>query len=217
MTEIYGHTVGEVWIQYLRNVIENGDYYYDEGERILELSDVVLTVENDEENDWILQKYADQGLKELYLKKMQTKEIVKELNASYGQRIYDQLGVNQYEWCLQRLRRKPESKAATMALLLPDDPGPRIPCLDVVDFKLRNGVLETKTFFRNQNAMNAYGNLCALFWLSGCMSKDLSVDRGKLTCFIANGHIYDYRLEDARSIISDVVGQGYDDANKNET
>ena len=63
MTEIYGHTVGEVWIQYLRNVIENGDYYYDEGERILELSDVVLTVENDEENDWILQKYADQGLK----------------------------------------------------------------------------------------------------------------------------------------------------------
>lgn len=83
MTEIYGSTVGEVWIKYLQNVIENGDYYHDEGEHILELSDIVLTVENDEENDWILQKYGDQHLKELYLKKMQTKEIVKELNASY--------------------------------------------------------------------------------------------------------------------------------------
>ena len=217
MIEIYGSTVGEVWIKYLQNVVENGDYYHDEGEPILELSDIVLTVENDEENDWILQKYADQNLKELYLKKMQTKEIVKELNASYGQRIYDQLGVNQYEWCLQRLRRKPESKAATMALLLPDDPGPRIPCLDVVDFKLRNGVLATKTFFRSQNAMNAYGNLCALFWLSNCMAEDLSVERGKLTCFISNGHIYSYKLEDARRIIEDMGRQGFTDVNKNET
>lgn len=217
MREIYGCTVGEVWIKYLRNVIENGDYYHDEGERILELSDIVLTVENDEENDWILQKYADQHLKELYLKKMQTKEIVKELNASYGQRIYDQLGINQYEWCLQRLRKKPESKAATMALLLPDDPGPRIPCLDVVDFKLRNGKLQTKTFFRSQNAMNAYGNLCALFWLSNCMAEDLSVERGKLTCFISNGHIYDYKLEEGRRIILDMEGKEAYDADGNET
>lgn len=213
MREIYGRTVGGVWIKYLRSVIENGDYYHDEEERILELRDIVLIVENDEENDWILQKYADQRLKELYLKKMQTKEIVEELNASYGQRIYDQLGVNQYEWCLQRLRQKPESKAATMALLLPDDPGPRIPCLDVVDFKLRNEVLETKTFFRSQNAMNAYGNLCALFWLSNCMAEDLSVERGKLTCFISSGHIYDNMLEDARRIVLDMEGRGFYDVN----
>jgi len=175
---IMGATVGEAWVRYLRWVIKFGEYYYDEDDKILELNDIVLSIDDDIENDPILEKYADMHLKELYLQKMQSTEIVKELNASYGKRIYEQLGVNQYQWCYQRLKDKPESKAATMSLLLPDDPGPRIPCLDIIDFKLRNGILNTKTFFRSQNAMNAYGNLCALFWLSDNMARDLNVKRG---------------------------------------
>nr|WP_296466892.1 thymidylate synthase [uncultured Acetatifactor sp.] len=204
---VMGNTVGDTWVRYLRTVIKHGEYYHDEGERILELEDAVLCVEDDTENDPILEKYADMHLKELYLKKMQSTEIVKELNASYGKRIYDQLGVNQYQWCYERLKNKPESKAATMSLLLPDDPGPRIPCLNIIDFKLRNDVLYTKTFFRSQNAMNAYGNLCALFWLSGNMARDLNVKRGNLTCFIANGHIYEDRLSNAEQIVSSFEGK----------
>lgn len=204
---VVGNTVGDTWVRYLRSVIKYGEHYHDEGERILELEDVVLCVEDDIENDPILEKYADMHLKGLYLQKMQSTEIVKELNASYGKRIYDQLGVNQYQWCYQRLKNKPESKAATMSLLLPDDPGPRIPCLNIIDFKLRDGILNTKTFFRSQNAMNAYGNLCALFWLSGNMARDLHVKRGNLTCFIANGHIYENRLSSAEQIVSNFEGK----------
>ena len=211
---IVGKTVGDAWVKYLRKVIKFGKFYHDEDDRILELDDIVLSIEDDIENDPILEKYADMHLKELYLQKMQSTEIVKELNASYGKRIYEQLGVNQYQWCYQRLKDKPESKAATMSLLLPDDPGPRIPCLNIIDFKLRNGILYTKTFFRSQNAMNAYGNLCALFWLSDNMARDLNVKRGNLTCFISNGHIYDYKLEDARRIISDMEGQVFYDVNE---
>ncbi len=204
---IMGATVGDAWVRYLRWVINFGEYYYDEDDKILELNDIVLSIEDDIENDPILEKYADMHLKELYLRKMQSTEIVKELNASYGKRIYEQLGVNQYQWCYQRLKDKPESKAATMSLLLPDDPGPRIPCLNIIDFKLRNGILNTKTFFRSQNAMNAYGNLCALFWLSDNMARDLNVKRGNLTCFISNGHIYENRLDSAKQIISNFEGK----------
>lgn len=202
MYEIKGKNIGEAWIRYLKNVLANGKPYYDEEEKITELEDIIIQIEHDDIDDEILEKYADSHLKALYLKKMQTMEIVPELNASYGQRIYNQLGVNQYEWCLNRLKHKPETKAATMALLLPDDPGPRIPCLDVVDFKLRNGTLYTKTFFRSQNAMNAYGNLSALFWLSGQLANDLGVNLGSLTCFISNGHIYQEKLELAKKITS---------------
>lgn len=204
---IMGATVGDAWVRYLRQVIKYGEYYHDEDDKILELHDIVLSIEDDMENDPILEKYADMHLKELYLQKMQSTEIVKELNASYGKRIYEQLGVNQYQWCYQRLKDKPESKAVTMSLLLPDDPGPRIPCLNIIDFKLRNGILDTKTFFRSQNAMNAYGNLCALFWLSDNMARDLNVKRGQLTCFISNGHIYEDRLKSAEQIVSDFDGK----------
>lgn len=211
MINVNGTTVGEAWVKYLNVIIKYGNNYYDEDEKILELSDIVLTVKDDNENDIILKKYGDSHLKALYLQKMQTTEIVKELNASYGQRIYDQLGINQYQWCYQRLKTKPESKAATMSLLLPDDPGPRIPCLDIIDFKIRNGILYTKTFFRSQNAMNAYGNLCALFWLSNNMANDLKVVRGELTCFISNGHIYKNKMESANKVLSDCFREnGYD-------
>lgn len=66
---VMGNTVGDTWVRYLRTVIKHGEYYHDEGERILELEDAVLCVEDDTENDPILEKYADMHLKELYLKK----------------------------------------------------------------------------------------------------------------------------------------------------
>ena len=202
MFDICGNNVGLTWIKYLACVLDHGCWYHDENVRILELEDIVLTIEHDDDNDEILQKYADSHIRKLYMQKMQTTEIVPELNMSYGKRIFEQQGVNQYEWCLNRLRNKPESKAATMALLLPDDPGPRIPCLDVIDFKLRNNALNTKVFFRSQNVMNAYGNLCSLFWLTQRMANDLNVNCGQLTVFISNGHIFEDKIALAKEILS---------------
>lgn len=203
MFNITGDAVGEVWMKYLSCVLQNGAIYHDEDTEILELEDIVLTIKNNIVDDPILRKYADENLAQLYLKKMQTQEVVPELNASYGQRIFNQLGVNQYEWCLNRLQRKPETKAATMSLLLPDDPGPRIPCLDIIDIKLRGQELSFKTFFRSQNALNAYGNILALFWLMDRFSQDLHVSRGKLICFISNGHIYSEKVNIAEKIVED--------------
>ena len=203
MFNIIANSVGEVWIKYLIYLLENGTIYHDEKEEILEKDDIVLIINDNITNDPILNKYADKKLASLYLQKMQTLEIVPELNASYGQRIFNQLGVNQYEWCLNRLKKKPETKAATMSLLLPDDPGPRIPCLDIIDLKLRNGTLSAKTFFRSQNALNAYGNILALFWLLDKFSTDLNVKRDKITCFISNGHIYLKKIDIAKQIVED--------------
>lgn len=79
---------------------------------------------------------------------MQTTIIVPELNASYGKRIFDQLGINQYEWVINHLHKKRETKSASISLLLPNDPGPSIPCLTVIDFKIRHDKLYMKALFR---------------------------------------------------------------------
>lgn len=201
MKMLYADSVGEGWIKYLKSVRDEGRLYYDEDEEIIELEDIVLSIKDDIIKDEILDKYADKHIEYLYLKKMQTTEIVKELNASYGKRIFDQLGVDQYKWVLERLKRKPETKAATMSLLLPNDPGPRIPCLDIIDFKLRHGKLFTKTFFRSQNVLRAYGNLRGIFWLSNKLAKDLEVKRESVTCFISNGHFNKTDLDKVNSIL----------------
>ncbi|BFK82149.1 hypothetical protein I3900191A7_22940 [Clostridium baratii] len=188
MKNIHSKTIGQAWIQYLQTVYEMGNLYYDEDEEIIEFENIILDIEDDVENDLILNTYADEHISSLYMKKMQSTELVEELNASYGKRIFDQLGINQYEWVVNRLKNKSETKAATISLLLPNDPGPRIPCLDIIDFKVRNGKLYTKTFFRSQNALRAYGNLKAIFWLSNKLAKELEIERKNLICFISNGH-----------------------------
>lgn len=203
MKIINADSIGEIWIKYLKSVRDEGSVYYDEDESIIELENVVLNIEDNIINDEILDKYADKNIERLYIEKMQSTEIVKELNASYGKRIFDQLGVNQYEWVLERLKRKPETKAATISLLLPNDPGPRIPCLDIIDFKVRNGKLYTKTFFRSQNALRAYGNLRAIFWLSNMLAKDLGVERKNVVCFISNGHFNKADLDKVNNILKE--------------
>jgi thymidylate synthase len=202
MNIIQSENVGLAWLKYLDVVVSTGTEYFDEEHKIIELSDILITIQSDIDDDPILMKYADNHLKKLYLEKMESIDIVKELNASYGYRVFGLPEVNQYDDIKKKLQAKPETKSATIALLLPKDPGPKIPCLTTVDFKLRDGFLYTKTFFRSQNALNAYGNFCALFWLAKKMANDLGVKTGNIVNFISNGHIYHSELERAKSIIN---------------
>ncbi|MFW6008956.1 MAG: hypothetical protein ACOCP8_06800 [archaeon] len=200
---IDGVNVGDLWIQYLSEVFYNGHEYYDDNEKIIERENLVLKIKENDPKDKILKKYADKKIIDLYLKKMQTTEIVEELNASYGKRLFDQLGVNQYEWVLNRLRNKAESKAATISFLLPNDPGPRIPCLDILDYKLRDNILYTKVFFRSQNVLRAYGNFNSIFWLSDKLASDLTVKRGFVTIFVSNAHFLKSNKQIVKNIIED--------------
>jgi len=200
---IKGKNIGETWMKYLNTVFNNCNQYFDGDNKIFEVENLVLEIEENSENDSILEKYADKHIIELYMKKMQTTEIVEELNASYGMRIFDQLGVDQYQWVLKRLRDKPETKAAAISLLLPDDPGPRIPCLDILDFKIRENILYTKAFFRSQNVLRAYGNLKSMFWVSTKLADDLGVRMGSMVIFVSNAHYEEYEAIKVKKLLED--------------
>ena len=59
MFNITGGSVGEVWMKYLSCVLQNGAIYHDEDTEILELEDIVLTINDNVVDDPILKKYAD--------------------------------------------------------------------------------------------------------------------------------------------------------------
>jgi thymidylate synthase len=190
MTTIRGNA-GSNWVNYCKAVFEQGSDFYDESEKIKELLDVFLIFESFDPNDPIFQKFTDSKLTELYRRKMVSQEIIPELGVSYGKRLYNQMGIDQVKWLTDRLKRKPETKAATISLLLPEDPGPRIPCLAVVDVKIRAGKVNLTCFYRSQNASRGYGNFIGIHDLHQKIAGELSLPLGEMKIFISSAHIYE--------------------------
>jgi len=186
---IYGLS-GDVWLKYCRLVSEKGNDFFDEDQEIIELRNVLLTFCNLDTEDPIFAKLGEKQIINLYRRKMQTTEIVPELNSSYGKRLFDQQGINQITWVVDRLTNKPETKAATISLLLPDDPGPRIPCLCILDFKIRDGKLRLTGFFRSQNIINSYANFISIRDLHYDIASKLGIVVGEMTFLVSSAHYY---------------------------
>ena len=47
MRSIEGTSIGVVWVKYLECILKNGHEFHDEDEQIVELEDIVLTIQDD--------------------------------------------------------------------------------------------------------------------------------------------------------------------------
>jgi thymidylate synthase len=122
---------------------------------------------------------------------------------TYGSLIFDNAGVNQFEWVVNRLSSKRETKSATFGLLTPGSQSPNLPCLTTVDAKIRNGQLELQFFFRSQNIFGRqYANLLALAKLQDDIARRCSVTVGSMRGYIASAHIYAFDFVESKRIIS---------------
>jgi len=248
MFSIDTKSVGESWVSLIEAIYEHGTEFYDDDELIIELDDILIKMELasiaieedtiDYSTDPILEKYADKYVADQYLKKIQTTEIIEELRSSYGKRIFAQEypdhpnGFDQFKWLLYHIANKPETKSATISLLQANEQGvylddkgnkigTRIPCLDIIDCKLRDGKLNTKVFFRSQNAYNAYANYLAVFWLAHKLARELQkefvrqeyeekklrfgscVELGSLHVYVSNGHFYEKDRSKVEQLLSE--------------
>lgn len=194
---------GRNWINYCKNVLDYGSKFHDEEEKIKELTDVFLVFNTFDPKDKIFKELGDKKLVSLYRKKMETTEIVPELNSSYGKRLYDQLGIDQIDWIVKRLKSKPETKAATISLLLPNDPGPRIPCLSLIDIKVREGRLHLTGFFRSQNVTRSYANFIAIHYLHKKIAKATGYPLGQMKFMVSSAHIYEKDIETVEKLLKE--------------
>ncbi len=190
MVFIKNNSIGKIWLEYLKHVLLNGTLMDDDRGKIIEVPTVTIELEKANKTDKILKNYADPKILRLYTRKMTSMEIIPELKSSYGKRLYSQLGVNQVDWLVKRLKNKPFTKAASISLLLPNDPGPRIPCLIAIDAKIRNNKLILTGMFRSQNALNSYGNMIGLLNLQEKISRKLKISKGLLRLFVLSPHLY---------------------------
>ncbi len=202
MNSIHAKTIGECWVQCIRSVMEHGGSHYDEDVQLKEILGLTVEVSDPRMDDEIIDEYGDGAIVQHTLDKFSKGAVMPDRPFTYGARIYDNEGVDQFEWIVQRLLTKKETKSATICLLTPGNKDANLPCLTTVDAKIRNHKLELQFFFRSQNIFGRqYANLVALVKLQHDIANRCSVEVGGLRGHVASAHIYEYDFKEAESMI----------------
>lgn len=194
-------TIGETWLQSIDYVLEHGYSFFDEDVEILEVAGLSVKINHPSMKDDIIEKYGDSHIIAHTLAKFEKGIIMHNRPFTYGDRIYCKNGIDQFEWLVDRLKRKPETKSATISLLTEGDDNPNLPCLNIIDAKIRDNRLNIQFFFRSQNIVGRqYANLLALTKFQDKLSSRLSVDNGFLAGYVASAHIYKYDFDFAKNL-----------------
>ena len=195
-------TIGECWLSCIEHILTNGKVYKDEDVNIHETLGLTIEINNPSMNDPIIDKYGDGKIISSMLAKFSKGIVMPNRPFTYGERIYNHMKVDQFEWLVDRLTKKKETKSATICLLIPGDTSPNLPCLTTIDVKIRDEKLELQVFFRSQNIFGRqYANLLALVDLQSKLAQQCCVEMGKLRCLIASAHIYEFDIDDAKKVI----------------
>jgi hypothetical protein len=202
-TTIVGSSVGRAWAKYLDHVVQRGSPLGNDPDPIVEAPAVAVTVMDVGDEDRIVSRYGDTHIRETYVRKMFSEEVVEELGTTYGDRLFNYAGHDQIAAAVERLKTDWWTNKATLTLLDPLERWPerRMPCLTVVDLKIRDSQLLVYAFFRSQNALNAYGNMYGLRAIQSHCAKELRVAMGPITLFVSSPHVYVRDLENAKQIV----------------
>lgn len=201
-------TIGEAWISSIRAVIDHGIWYHDENVPLLELQGLCLHVDRPSPTDPLIAEVGDTEVLGRMLSKFSATDHFPRAPFTYGQRLYDNQGIDQVAWLVERIRKRPETKSAAISLLVPGDQSRHVPCLTTIDVKLRFQRVDLSFFFRSQNVFGRqFANLVALATLQGAIATMLNATAGSLSGYISSAHIYEFDLAAAKAAAEGTLGR----------
>lgn len=197
------NTLGEAWVAAMDIVMKKGEDIWDEDTSLREIRNLYIAIQSISENDAILKKYADQERIKLMKEKYSTCGLVGDYKIDYGSYIYNNNGVNQIDWIIKRIHRKPETKSATITLHRPGEN--MLACLSMIDFKYRNEILDMSVIYRSQNVFwSQPGNMLALRQIHHDVASALNYKMGKIDLIVLSAHIYKRDFEQVQYILNDI-------------
>lgn len=192
MKQIIAKTAGLAWQSALNYVSTEGHDIKDGEKDLKEVMNVFLTVEDPIQTDAILEKFADQTMIDWMRKNFLSLEPVANWGYSYGQRFTDYYGINQIAGIVDKLKKNPDSKSATITLMDPKGDGGHMPCIVALDFKIREGKLMTTAFFRSQDVgKKIYADIICLGEISKNIADAVGTNTGELNILIVSLHLYE--------------------------
>lgn len=202
MQIINERTLGEAWLKAMKTVMDLGEDIWDGDVALREVRNLYFAIEDITDKDSVLQKYADYDRIQLMKEKYATCGLVGDYKIDYGSYIYNNNGVNQIEWVINRIKHKPETKSATISLHKPGEE--MLACLSMLDFKYRNGVLDMNVVYRSQNIYWSHpGNMLALRKIQKDVADELNLKMGKVDLVVFSAHIYESDFKRVKEILED--------------
>lgn len=201
MPSVCSQTIGKCWLESIHHVVNHGKPHHDGEVELLELLGLTVEISAPRQEDKIISDHGDQTVLSRTLAKFERGASMPERPFTYGQRIFDMEGTDQFKWMVERLQQKPETKSATISLLVPGSTAVNLPCLTTLDAKIRHGRLDLQFFFRSQNIFGRqYANLAALAHLQNDLARRCNTVSGVLRGYVASAHIYAFDLDEARKL-----------------
>ena len=200
---IHERTIGECWIASVSHVLKHGQPHYDLNIEMFEVLGLSVEISEPSVQDPLLTAHGDMTVLSRTIAKFEQDADMPERPFTYGQRVFNMEGVNQFEWMVDRLQSKPDTKSATINLLIPGSTAASIPCLTTIDAKIRRGRLDVQFFFRSQNIFGRqYANLAALAKFQSDLAHRCNIVSGTLRGYIASAHIYGFDMGEARELVA---------------
>jgi thymidylate synthase len=203
IAHIAAKTPGEAWKKAALEVFKVGSPIKDGDVNLKELLNIFLSIENPLGTDAIMDRYADAKMIEWMRNNFLSNNPVDSWGYSYGQRFTDFGGINQIQDVIQKLKKNPESKSATITLMNPEGDKHHMPCIVALDFKIRNKQLMLTAFFRSQDVgKKIYADIICLGEIEKEIADSIGVAMGPLNILIVSLHAYEADFEKIADLIA---------------
>ncbi|MDO5850879.1 MAG: thymidylate synthase [Methanobacteriaceae archaeon] len=199
------NSISQGWETLVKKIIIEGEDVNDErGSKTREILDIVTEIRDPLNCDppegyfWNgekLEKYSEQFLSDDKMDFVYT----------YGNRLRKHFNnVDQIKVAIDRMKECKETRRAisiTWDQVL-DTKNDEVPCMILVDFKIRDGKLRTSALWRSHDIYGAwFANAVALSHLASFVAKEVGVDVGTIIIHSISAHIYEVNFNEAKDKI----------------
>ncbi len=197
-------TIKNGWETLVKRVMQKGAEIKDErGSLTLELRNTVVTMNRPLDLE-IPPGYFWSGEKlEIYSEQFLSDD-KQGFVYTYGNRLRKHFeGIDQIGEAIGRLKNCKESRRAISVTWDPptDTKQEEVPCMILVDFKIRDGKLHTTGLWRSHDIYGAwFPNAVGLTHLSKYVAEEVGVEVGTLTIHSISAHIYQVNFEEALKV-----------------
>ena len=205
---LHAATIGAAWLAVAGQILADGvDSAYD-GLPVREIAHVTLAVSRPDPADEIIARLAEPERLAWMHANFTDHSAVAALGGadSYATRLFDyeHSGRDQVAWVIDRLRRDPATRSATITTFQPRTDTSYIPCVSLLDFWLPGGAVELAVYAHSIDfGAKGYGNLVELAGLQRHVAAALGRAVGRLLMVVKSAHVYESEFGYVRGVLAE--------------
>ena len=185
MNELSFGSIGRAWIHLVGQTVLNGKPLNTEG---LELTEVRITFPAHHQDDELIHNFGDAHMM-AEMQKVFFADQSNSLGHSYAKLMRGPFGKHDFQDVISLLRTERDSKRAVVTFC--GEGNGKVPCINVVQFLIRGGVIRTIYFARGQDAYRKfYADALCIAMMARRVAEGLGLAPGTVSGFIGSSHIY---------------------------